>query len=192
MSQCHNVTMSQCHNVTISQCHNITMSQYHNVAMSQCHLCTDINNERRRSSVGFTSLQVVKVNLPQNTFTLIHFWHWCAILHIAMQKIFVYFVNSVADQRVLLLQQCWIYQSGQILIHNNQKSFIWLKTVSYQGIWRQLNVLSVLSMFYLAEYWRLCFLSRDMTGTQCLTMKRRLSRIGRRVELWGGTLCRFA
>ena len=143
------------------------MSQCHNITMPKCHMCTDINNERRRSSVGFTSLQVIKVQLPQNTFTLVHFWHWCAILHIAMQKIFVYFVNFVADERILLLKQCWIYQPGQILSTTTRnlssgwrlfpikgydgssmfylfyQCFIWLNTgdyVSYPGIWRGLNV----------------------------------------------------
>ena len=125
-------------------------------------MCTDINNERRRSSVGFTSLQVVK---PSSKYLSIDSFLTICTMHETF-----YIVHDTSPTTTFFLT----------LLQTRESSFS-----SSAGLTNQVKI------FHLPEDWRWCCLSRVMTGTQCLTMKTRLSPIGQRAEQWGGTLYRF-
>ena len=81
-------------------------------------MCTDINNERRRSSVGFTSLQVVKPSskyLSIDSFLTICTMHETSYIVHDTSPTTTFFLDIVADEGILLLKQRRIDQSGENL-----------------------------------------------------------------------------
>ena len=167
ISQYHNVTMSQCHNVTMSQCHNITMSQYHNVTISQCRNVTMSPVHRYQQ---WTASQQCWLHIPSGGksepsskyfhidpfLTLVCNIAYCNAEDIciccqlccrpenppsrAVQDLLIR-SNFVPQQPEIfhLAEDCVSYQGIWRRTHVYVYIYVYVY-VSYQGIWRGLNV----------------------------------------------------